>query len=968
MRRACSVIVLIVWYSSSFGQGKVPYSINNGLQIVGIDATNPVIYDNDLIVDTPDIFYLWLKAHKGQVNLVGNINTRDMYNQPNYQYSHDDTFVQWVNLYNKAQASNLQNIPAPVKGTSIALVKPASGVIEQTQYTNSVGSDLIIAEAHKASAAKPLVIFVGGNVSSIANAYLKDNSIADKVIVLHIAGYRYNSATYNTTDFWSSYVVMKRFRYVNWSLGWGRNIPVDLTGMPDNPFTQEVRGWYNNAWAIYHDLSDSPVVLWFFDHSLWTNVARKLENDQTTTSDTYDYLLVTENNYDGYGPLLGSYLRDPANYVAGPTNSLPTVSLTAPANNANFNTGSTVTLTANASDSDGSISRVEFFNGNTKIGEDLTSPYSFAWANVGAGTYTITAKATDNQNAVKTSAAVTITVTSPNTPPSVAITAPANNTSFAAGASVTISANASDNASVAKVEFFNGNTKLGEDTTSPYSFVWANVPAGTLTITAVATDNQNATTTSAAITINVTGNASPTVSLTAPANNTSFAAGSAITLTATAADANGSVTKVEFYNGATKLGEDTSSPYSFVFASVPVGTYTFTAKATDNQNAQTTSAVANVTVIADNVPPTVSLTAPTNNASFTAGSNITLNATAADADGTIAKVEFFNGTTKLGEDATSPYSFVWNNVIAGNYELTAKATDNKNAASSSAKVSVSVNAVNTVPVVEITSPVSNTMFPTGTAITINVNASDANGNITKVEFFSGTTKLGEDLTSPYSFTWNDIPAGSYALTAKATDNLNANTTSEPVTITIKSTVNPTANPGDDVFLTLPANSTTLTGSGTSSDGSSLKYLWTQVSGPSTVVIPNAASQTISLTGLSEGTYVFELTVTDGKGLVGSDQIKITVAADLIVQGAIPRYFTPNGDGVNDFWEWPQTELFEKSILMIFDRSGKKVFETANYNNTWDGKSDGKQLSDDAYYYIIRLYKGDDIKGAVRIVR
>lgn len=92
-----------------------------------------------------------------------------------------------------------------------------------------------------------------------------------------------------------------------------------------------------------------------------------------------------------------------------------------------------------------------------------------------------------------------------------------------------------------------------------------------------------------------------------------------------------------------------------------------------------------------NAPPTVSLTAPVNNATFTAGSNIALTATASDADGTVSKVEFYNGATKLGEATSSPYTYTWTNVAAGSYSLTAKATDNGNASTTSSAVNITVN-------------------------------------------------------------------------------------------------------------------------------------------------------------------------------------------------------------------------------------------------------------------------------------
>ncbi|WP_162053149.1 DUF4082 domain-containing protein, partial [Pontibacter pamirensis] len=82
----------------------------------------------------------------------------------------------------------------------------------------------------------------------------------------------------------------------------------------------------------------------------------------------------------------------------------------------------TIDIAANASDGDGTVSKVEFYNGTTKLGEDLTSPYSYSWTNVAAGPYTLTARATDNGNAVTTSAAVSVTVnssTSTNCPCSV---------------------------------------------------------------------------------------------------------------------------------------------------------------------------------------------------------------------------------------------------------------------------------------------------------------------------------------------------------------------------------------------------------------------------------------------------------------------------------------------------------------------------------------------------------------------
>ena len=93
------------------------------------------------------------------------------------------------------------------------------------------------------------------------------------------------------------------------------------------------------------------------------------------------------------------------------------------------------------------------------------------------------------------------------------------------------------------------------------------------------------------------------------------------------------------------------------------------------------------------VAPTVNLFSPAEGANFSSGSNITLQANAADQDGGVTKVEFFEGSNKLGEDTTgpSPYTFAWNNVAPGNYTLTAVATDDDGQSTTSDPVHITVN-------------------------------------------------------------------------------------------------------------------------------------------------------------------------------------------------------------------------------------------------------------------------------------
>jgi hypothetical protein len=172
------------------------------------------------------------------------------------------------------------------------------------------------------------------------------------------------------------------------------------------------------------------------------------------------------------------------------------------------------------------------------------------------------------------------------------------------------------------------------------------------------------------------------------------------------------------------------------------------------------------------------------NSTFTSPANINITANAADVDGSIVMVEFYNGVTKIGTTAAAPYSFVWNNVAVGTYSITAVATDNYNLKTVSSAISISVNngttSGNMPPVITISNPQKGNKFDSPADITIDAVASDPDGTIIKVEFYSGADKLFELTSAPFTFTWKDVKTGNYTITAIATDNLNATTTSLPV--------------------------------------------------------------------------------------------------------------------------------------------------------------------------------------------
>jgi len=150
----------------------------------------------------------------------------------------------------------------------------------------------------------------------------------------------------------------------------------------------------------------------------WTDVATVTSNNSpTVVNGTAINDLSIANNY-GTNQYVRLLLLAPLNNVqpvelevyALLVNVHPTVSMTSPANNATYREGNTVMLGANAADSDGSIRKVEFYNGSTKVGEDSTAPYRYYWPNIATGNYTVKAVAYDNQNDSTHSASVNFTV------------------------------------------------------------------------------------------------------------------------------------------------------------------------------------------------------------------------------------------------------------------------------------------------------------------------------------------------------------------------------------------------------------------------------------------------------------------------------------------------------------------------------------------------------------------------------
>jgi hypothetical protein len=300
-------------------------------------------------------------------------------------------------------------------------------------------------------------------------------------------------------------------------------------------------------------------------------------------------------------------------------------------------------------------------------------------------------------------------------------------------------------------------------------------------------------------------NTAPVVAISSPVVNAVIDAPANITISADASDADGTVAIVEFYNGTVKIGQATAAPFSMTWNGILTGSYTLKAVATDNEGLKSASAPVSITVNnLDNVPPTISLTAPVNGATVFAGSTIALTATAADSDGTVAKVEFFNGTLKLGEDTTAPYTFNVPSIALGSHAFSAVVTDNDGAVTTSSTVNVTAVPVPAGGSVSY-SQNFNAMGATGTTPPSGWSIKNGNSGTTNTTW-SATTGIPANGANSVASMVN-ITAALTAITTPAATNVNGyNAAAAGVTTDRMLATSPTSVSGGAIQLQLAQNS------------------------------------------------------------------------------------------------------------------------------------------------------------------
>jgi subtilisin family serine protease len=357
--------------------------------------------------------------------------------------------------------------------------------------------------------------------------------------------------------------------------------------------------------------------------------------------------------------------------AASALNAPPSVSLTSPASGATFTAPATVSFAATANDTDGTVTRVEFYANGVLVGSDTTNPFTFDWPNVAAATYSLTAKAFDDDLASTTSGAVSITVNPP---------AGQTNVALAANGGVA-TASSTHSSGFAAAGAINGDRRGqvwgaggGWNDATPNAFPdWLEVNFnGPKSINEVSVFS---------VQDNYTAPVEPTPSqIFALYGLRDF--------------------EVQYSTGGAWVtvpgGAVTNN--TLVWRRIMFPALTATKVRVLITNAlDTWSRVTELEVLGSPIstaPPTVALTSPASGSTYTAPATVSFAATASDSDGTIARVDFLANGAVVGTDTTpdisGTYSFDWTAVGVGTYNLTATAVDNLGATTTSSPRTITV--------------------------------------------------------------------------------------------------------------------------------------------------------------------------------------------------------------------------------------------------------------------------------------
>jgi gliding motility-associated-like protein len=306
-----------------------------------------------------------------------------------------------------------------------------------------------------------------------------------------------------------------------------------------------------------------------------------------------------------------------------------------------------------------------------------------------------------------------------------------------------------------------------------------------------------------------------------------------------------------------------------------------------------------------------------------------------------------------GESGTTP-AYVADATDAGNTVTLTMNVYSNNACAPMTATSTFTIEVNPLPVAIAGG--TSTICPNGASVTV-LGASAANGTVMWTHNGSGTLTNETTLFPIYTAAIGDA-GDTILLEMVVTGNaVCANVTSDTAwhTIIVSPFGNTYIDAGDDITISA-GTSATINAVGPSI----IQWNWSPSTGLSDCLLPN-------LVASPDATTTYVLTGTDVNGCVATDSLTVTVLYNMEL--VIANLVTPNNDTKNDTWIVQNIEYYPNTSVMVVNREGQIVYESSDYDNSWDGTFEGKPLPDATYYYILQFEKtAESYKGSVTLLR
>jgi hypothetical protein len=283
-------------------------------------------------------------------------------------------------------------------------------------------------------------------------------------------------------------------------------------------------------------------------------------------------------------------------------------------------------------------------------------------------------------------------------------------------------------------------------------------------------------------------NQPPSVAISTPTNSQVFTFPASVNLSTSTGDTDGSVTRVSYYANGNLLATVTNSPFDFVCTNLLVGQYSLTALAVDDRLGSTLSSPVSISVVTGNdyQPPVVGITSPLSNSVWLYRTNVLLACSIISNSAPVSSLQFFVDGNPYGPQlSNAPFSLSITNLSVGRRIVSALAVDASGISTASPPVPFYILPPQyQPPAVTITSPNNGTiMTPSGT-LTISAAPICSTPGTCRVDFYANGNLIGSDSSAPYTVMWEEVPAGSYQLTAVVVDATGTSSVSPPVSITV----------------------------------------------------------------------------------------------------------------------------------------------------------------------------------------